>query len=89
MSDKRKTGFCKIISIPFLNMIIVMRIYLSILAFASLFFQITPLHAEHIRSDGMGGYYTPNGHIRSDGMGGYYTPNGHIRSDGMGGYYMP
>ena len=74
MSDKRKTGFCKIISIPFLNMIIVMRIYLSIFAFASLFFQVTALHAEHIRSDGMGGYYTPDGHIRSDGMGGYYMP---------------
>ena len=42
-------------------------------------------HADHIRSDGMGGYYTPDGHIRSDGMGGYYTPDGHIRSDGMGG----
>ena len=43
--------------------------------------------AGHMRSDGMGGYYTPDGHIRSDGMGGYYTPDGHVRSDGMGGYY--
>ena len=46
-----------------------------------------PAFAEHIRSDGMGGFYTDNDHIRSDGMGGYYTNEGHIRSDGMGGYY--
>ena len=44
--------------------------------------------AEHIRSDGMGGFYTDQGHVRSDGMGGYYHPNGdHQRSDGFGGYY--
>ncbi|MDY6247752.1 MAG: hypothetical protein SPL83_11005 [Succinivibrio sp.] len=29
--------------------------------------------AEHIRSDGFGGYYMPDGsHVRSDGFGGYY-----------------
>ena len=45
-------------------------------------------NADHLRDDGMGGFYTDEGHIRSDGMGGYYLPNGdHQRSDGMGGYY--
>ena len=45
--------------------------------------------ADHIMSDGFGGYYTPDGHITSDGFGGYYTPDGHITSDGFGGYYTP
>ena len=53
----------------------------------SLFILVVPTFAEHIRPDGMGGYFTDNGHIRSDGMGGYFTDNGHIRSDGMGGFY--
>lgn len=28
--------------------------------------------AEHIRSDGFGGFHTNEGHVRSDGFGGYY-----------------
>lgn len=44
--------------------------------------------AEHIRSDGFGGFYTDEGHVRDDGFGGYYMPDGsHVRSDGFGGYY--
>jgi hypothetical protein len=52
---------------------------------------ISTVQAEHIRSDGYGGYYDANGgHIRSDGNGGYYDTNGgHIRSDGFGGFYTP
>lgn len=49
----------------------------------------TAAQAAHIRSDGNGGYYTPDGHVRSDGNGGFYTREGHIRSDGNGGYYTP
>lgn len=30
--------------------------------------------AEHIRSDGFGGFYTDEGHVRDDGFGGYYLP---------------
>lgn len=30
--------------------------------------------ADHIVSDGIGGFYTPDGHVVSDGIGGYYTP---------------
>ena len=30
-------------------------------------------HADHIMSDGMGGFYTPDGHAMSDGNGGLYT----------------
>lgn len=49
----------------------------------------TQAFAEHIRSDGRGGFYTRHDHIRSDGRGGFYTRDGHIRSDGRGGFYMP
>ena len=45
--------------------------------------------ADHIRSDGFGGYYPPDGHIMSDGNGGFYTPDGHVMSDGNGGFYTP
>ena len=44
-------------------------------------------HADHIRSDGNGGFYTTDEHVRSDGMGGFYTSDGHVRSDGNGGFY--
>ena len=44
---------------------------------------------DHIRSDGNGGYFTSDGHIRSDGNGGFFTPDGHIRSDGNGGFFTP
>ena len=57
---------------------------IAILCFLAL---IIPAHAEHIRNDGMGGFYTDNGHVRSDGFGGYYTNDDHVRSDGLGGYY--
>ena len=44
--------------------------------------------AEHILSDGMGGFYTNEGHYMSDGVGGLYILNGgHIMSDGVGGAY--
>ena len=36
----------------------------------------------HYSSDGMGGYYTPDGdRMMSDGGGGYYTKDGHINSN--------
>ena len=53
---------------------------IAILCFLAL---IIPAHAEHIRNDGMGGFYTDNGHVRSDGFGGYYTNDDHVRSDGL------
>lgn len=44
----------------------------------------------HMRSDGGGGYYMPDGsHLRSDGMGGYHSKSGHILQDHMGIYHMP
>ncbi len=40
---------------------------------------------DHIRSGGMGGYYTDEGHYRSDDMDEYYTTGGdHQRSEGIG-----
>lgn len=36
---------------------------IAILCFLAL---TIPAHAEHIRNDGMGGFYTDNGHVRSD-----------------------
>lgn len=38
----------------------------------ALLLPLSSAFAEHIRSDGMGGFYTDRGHVRSDGMGGYY-----------------
>ena len=64
------------------------KFLLALMAMLILFLAPTVLAGGHIRSDGMGGYYTDEGHYRSDGMGGYYTPGGgHQRSDGMGGWY--
>lgn len=47
--------------------------------------------ANHIASDGRGGYIMSNGsHVSSDGRGGYIMPNGsHVSSDGTGGYFTP
>lgn len=45
--------------------------------------------ADHISSDGSGGYWTPCGHVSSDGSGGYWTKEGHVSSDGSGGYWTP
>ncbi|MEI6376797.1 MAG: hypothetical protein WCO97_06340, partial [bacterium] len=45
--------------------------------------------ADHISSDGSGGYWTPCGHVNSDGSGGYWTKGGHVSSDGSGGYWVP
>ena len=36
---------------------------------------IIPVYAEHISSDGRGGFYTDEGHVSSDGRGGYYLPS--------------
>ena len=49
----------------------------------------TAAAAEHIRSDGHGGYWLSDGsHVKSDGHGGYREPDGrHVRSDGHGGFY--
>lgn len=49
--------------------------FIAILCFLAL---TIPAHAEHIRNDGMGGFYTDNGHVRSDGFGGYYTNDDHV-----------
>ena len=61
---------------------------LVLAAFSALLISQTAT-AHHLRSDGNGGYFTPNGHIRSDGNGGYFTHDGHVRSDGRGGYFVP
>ena len=47
--------------------------------------------ADHVASDGYGGYILPDGsHMASDGYGGYIMPDGsHVASDGYGGYIMP
>lgn len=39
--------------------------FIAILCFLAL---TIPAYAEHIRSDGMGGFYTDNSHVRSDGI---------------------
>jgi hypothetical protein len=60
--------------------LVLLLVFVSRLAFAA---------GDHILSDGMGGYFTPDGgHIQSDGRGGYFAPDGkHIQSDGMGGWF--
>ena len=65
-----------------------MKIVNLVACLVVLLLPVGAIAGDHIRSDGMGGYYTDQGHYRSDGMGGFYTPNGgHQRPDGMGGWY--
>ena len=49
----------------------------------------TAAAAEHIRSDGHGGFWNSDGsHTRSDSHGGYWHSDGsHTRSDNHGGYW--
>lgn len=76
----------ELIGIPMNRLIRIMTLALALGTVLTLSSQAS---AEHMRSDGRGGYYTHDGHIRSDGRGGFYTHDGHIRSDGRGGFYTP
>ncbi len=67
------------------------KLYAILMAICLTLVLAVPVNAGHVRSDGRGGYWNPDGsHIRSDGRGGYWMPDGkHVQSDGRGGFRTP